>query len=93
MDITIDILLNGELDVNSTVDEETNLIGDYVESCLEDVFREVTFCPASNDEYASLNKGFTLKMVYHYQKDVLVSENSKNKNMIELRFPQSHHHR
>lgn len=84
-DITIDIDMEGKIEPFVTVNEETNLLGGYAGTCIENIFREVTFCPASNDENASLYNGFSLEMVYHYQQNVLISEDSDKDSYYKVK--------
>ena len=74
MDITVDIDMAGKLEVFATVNEETNILGNYAGSCIEELFSNVTFCPASQDEGATWQKAYSLEMVYHYQQNLLINK-------------------
>ncbi len=85
VDITIEIDMAGKIEPFATVIEETRLIEGDAYSCIEDIFREVSFCPANNDENASWYKGFTLEMVYHYQQNVLIDKNNDNDSYYKVK--------
>ena len=84
MDITVNIDMRGKLTVFATVNEETNLLGDYVGSCLEDVFSEASFCPASKDESTVWDKDISLKMLYHYQQNILIRKDKDKDQYYEI---------